>query len=88
MQSLIKSAYGVGAVSKPQACRTKTVRFVVLLSHVQQFEVHGNQFFANIYQFVVVTAHIDVQNSRSGDFCDDDRRQTKPIALPIVHVRG
>ena len=29
-----------------------------LVSHIQQFEAHRKQFFADIYQFVVVIAHI------------------------------
>ena len=43
--------------------------------------------FADTCQFVVVTAYIDVQNSRSGDF-HNDRRQTKPVALPLAHAHG
>ena len=59
MRSRVKSAYGVGVVSKPQACYTKNARFVVLVSHIKQFEAHRSQFFADIYQFMVVTACID-----------------------------
>ena len=59
MCSQVTSAYGVSAAGKPQACRTENARFVALVSHVQQFEAHRNQFFADIYQFVVVTARTD-----------------------------
>ena len=44
MHSWVKSAYGIGAVSKLQGCWTKNARFVVLVSHVQQFKEHRNQF--------------------------------------------
>ena len=71
-RSRVKSTRGVGAVGKPQACRTRTAPFVALMSHVWQYEAHRNQFFASIYQFVVVTARTETYNSRSGDFCDDD----------------
>ena len=37
----------------------------------------------------MLTSHSDAYISRSGDFRgDDDRRQTKPIALPLAHARG
>ena len=60
------------------------------MSHVQQSEAHRNQFFANIYQFVVITAH--TQMPRTQDLAifvmTTDDRQTKPIALPLADARG
>ena len=79
----------VGVVSKPQACITENPRFLALvISYFQQFEAYRNQFFADIYRFVVLTALTDAQNLRSGNFCDHDDRQTKPIALPLVRAGG
>ena len=56
MPSQVTSAHGVDAVGKPQACSTVNARFVALVSHDQQFKAHRNQFFTDIYQFVVFTA--------------------------------
>ena len=50
----------------------KEARFVALVSEVQELEAHRNQFRQKI--IVVVIPRIDAQNSRSGDFCDDDRQ--------------
>ena len=36
----------------------------------------------------MLTSHLDAYISRSGDFRADNRRQTKLIALPLVHARG
>ena len=58
----------------------ENARFVALVSHVQQFETHRNQFFADIYQFMVVSARID---SRSGDFCDDRQRLLYPLLMRV-----
>ena len=55
MCSPVKSAHGMGAVDKSDM-PNKKARSVALVSHVQQFKAHRNQFFADIYQFVVVTA--------------------------------
>ena len=52
----------VGAVGKPQACRTENARFVALVSHVQQFKTYRNHFFTDIYRFIVLT-----QTPRSRD---------------------
>ena len=60
--------------------------FVELVSRVQQFEAHAQKpVFADIYQFVVVTARTDAKNSRSGDFCDS--RQTDYFT-PCACVQG
>ena len=67
----------------------ENARFVALVSHVQQFKVHRNQFFTDIYQFVVVTA----QMPRTRDLAifmttTTDNGQTKPITLSLAHARG
>ena len=49
----------VGAVGKPQACWTQDAQFLVLVSHVQQFEEHRNQFFTDIYRFIMLTTCTD-----------------------------
>ena len=62
--------------------------FVVLVNHVQQFEAHRNQFFADIYQFVVVTAQTDALNSTSIDFHDDDDNDDRQNQLLYpLHMR-
>ena len=68
----------------------KNARFVALVSHIQLFEAYRSHFFANAYQFVVVTAHIDASNSRSGDFHDDDRQTTDKTNcfIPCACARG
>ena len=45
-----------GCGGKSQA---ENARFEALVSDVQQFQAHRNQFFADIYQFVIVTARTD-----------------------------
>ena len=42
--------------------------------------------FDDIDGYVVLTSHSDAYIFRSGDFCADNDRQTKPIALPLVHA--
>ena len=34
-------------------------RFVALVSYVQQFEAYRNQFYTDIYRFVVLTTRTD-----------------------------
>ena len=53
MCSQATSAHGVGVAGEPQAYRTENAQFVALVSHVQQFEAYRDQFFTDIYQFVV-----------------------------------
>ena len=89
MRSRATSAHGVGAVGKPQTCWTENARFVALVSHVQQFEAHRNQFFTDIYGFVVVSVRTDAENSRPGDFRDDDRQTTDNNCFtPCACARG
>ena len=60
---------------------------VALVSHVQQFEVHRNQFFTNIYQFVVVTAQMDLKTSDLAIFVTTttttDDRHTNRLLYPL-----
>ena len=39
----------VAAIGKPQACWTESTWFAVLVSHVQQLEVHKSKFLTDIY---------------------------------------
>ena len=65
MRSRVKSARArrVGAVGKPQALGMLNGKCTICSAsepyRVQQFEAHRNQFFTDIYQFVVVTARTD-----------------------------
>ena len=59
--------------------------FVTLMGCTKGIEAYWSQFFANFNRFVVLTSHSDAQISRCGDFHgDNDKRQTKPIALPLA----
>ena len=62
-------------------------RFAMLVGCAKGFKAYLSQFFAGFDRFVVLTSGLDAYISRSEDFCGDDR-QTKPIALPLVHARG
>ena len=44
--------------------------------------------FTDFDSFVVPTSCSDAQMWQSGHFRDDNNRQTKPIALPLVHAHG
>ena len=70
----------------------ENVRFIELVSHVQQLKAHKSQFFADIYQSVVVTACTDASNLRSGDFCYDNDGQTtedrQNLLLYSLHMRA
>jgi hypothetical protein len=45
-------------------------------------------FFDDFDEFIVLTSHLDAWFFRSGDFCADDNRQTKPSALLIAYTVG
>ena len=52
----------MGAVSKPQACYTENARFVVLVSHVQQFETYRK--FSLISTDLLCLQHAQMPRSR------------------------
>ena len=65
----------------------ENARFLVPVSHVQQFEAYRTQFFTNIYRFVVVNKLQHAQMPRTRDLAISVVTMTA-IALPLAHACG
>ena len=75
------------AVGVVDRCGKQNTLVVTFVGRAKWFRAYWSQFSAEFYGFVVLTSRLDAQISRSGDF-PADRRQTKPIALPLAHAHG
>ena len=88
MGSWVMSAHGVGVISKPQACWTESARFIVLVSHVQQFEEHRS-WYLPIHGGYIMHRYVELEIWQflwRRQTTDNRRQQTKPIASPLVYA--
>ena len=56
-----------------------------------RFEAKWSNFFATVDSLIIPTIRSDAYLCRASHFCvndDNNNRRTKPITLPLAHVRG